>query len=40
MGLSEQVQAAIGPAIEMIEGLIQEISSGTEKPVVTIESQT
>ena len=39
MGLSEKVQAAIGPAIEMIEGLIQEISRGTEKPVVTIESQ-
>lgn len=38
MGLSEKVQAAVGPAIEMIEGLIQEISNGTEKQVATIDS--
>ncbi|MDQ3117696.1 MAG: hydrogenase maturation protease [Verrucomicrobiota bacterium] len=40
MGLSEKVQAAVGPAIEMIEGLIQEISNGTEKAVAPIESRT
>ncbi len=38
MGLSEKVQAAVGLAIEMIEGLIQEISNGTKKPVATIDS--
>ncbi|MEO7167086.1 MAG: hydrogenase maturation protease [Chthoniobacterales bacterium] len=37
-GLSEKIQAAVGPAIEMIEGLIQEISNGTEKQVATIDS--
>ena len=40
MGLSEKVQAAILPAIEMIESLIREISSGAEKSVATIASQT
>ena len=40
MGLSENVQAAIGPAMELIEGLIQEISSGTENPAAPIEAKT
>lgn len=33
MGLSEKVQAAVLPAIEMIESLIREIFSGTEESV-------
>lgn len=40
MGLSEKVQAAVLPAIEMIESLIQEILSGAEPAVATIDSQT
>ena len=40
MGLSAKVQAAVAPAIEMIESLIQEISRGPEKTVATIDSQT
>ncbi|MGI8956604.1 MAG: hydrogenase maturation protease [Chthoniobacterales bacterium] len=40
MGLSEKVQAAVQPAVEMIESLIREISNGAEKAVATIESRT
>jgi hydrogenase maturation protease len=39
MGLSEKVQAAVMPAIEMIESLIRDIFNGTEKAVATIDSQ-
>ncbi len=35
MGLSEKVQAAVAPAIEMIEGLIREILQETRTPVAT-----
>ncbi len=40
LGLSEKVQAAVRPAIEMIEALIQEISSGAEESAATIDSRT
>ena len=40
MGLSEKVQAAVVPAIEMIESLIQQILHGSENPVVTSDLQT
>ncbi|MEO6969832.1 MAG: hydrogenase maturation protease [Chthoniobacterales bacterium] len=40
LGLSEKVQAAVMPAIEMIEALIRDIFNGTEKEAVaTIASQ-
>ncbi len=35
MGLSEKVQAAVAPAIEMIEALIREILQETPQPVVS-----
>jgi hydrogenase maturation protease len=35
MGLSEKVQAAVAPAIEMIETLIREISEGAGNPVAS-----
>ncbi len=38
MGLSEQVQAAVMPAIDMIESLIRDIFNGTENAVATIDS--
>ena len=38
MGLSEPVQAAVMPAIEVIESLIRDIFSGAEKTVATIDS--
>ncbi len=40
MGLSGPVQAAVAPAIEMIEGLIREISSGAEDSIATIDPET
>jgi len=40
MGLSEKVQAAVVPAIEMIESLIQQILHGFENPVATSDLQT
>jgi hydrogenase maturation protease len=39
MGLSEKVQVAVMPAIEMIESLIRNIFDGTENAVATIDSQ-
>ena len=39
LGLSEKVQAAVMPAIEMIESLIRDISNGAENAVATIDSQ-
>lgn len=39
MGLSEKVQAAVLPAIEMIESLIREISNEAGSPAATIESR-
>ena len=39
MGLSEEVQVAVRPAIEMIESLIRNIFDGTENAVATIDSQ-
>src|ERR1700720_2419097 len=40
MGLSEKVRAAVVPAIEMIESLIQQILHGFENPVATSDLQT
>jgi hypothetical protein len=39
MGLSEKAQAAIDPAIEMIESLIREILNGVPNRA-TVDSQT
>jgi hydrogenase maturation protease len=39
MGLSEKVQAAVDPAIEMIESLIREILNGARNRA-TVDSQT
>ena len=39
MGLSEKVQAAVDPAIEMIESLIREILNGAGNRA-TVDSQT
>jgi hydrogenase maturation protease len=40
MGLSEKVQAAVAPAIEMIESLIREILQETGSPVIATDAQT
>ena len=40
MGLSEKVQAAVAPAIEMIESLIQEILQEAPQPVAVSDRRT
>jgi hydrogenase maturation protease len=40
LGLSEKVQAAVAPAIKMIESLIREVLDSADNHVATINSQT